>query len=153
MPTCAEATPRLPLPERRKDADNSHTNTSMAETRCYWYERNEHLVSGWEPTFHAEVRWHLLRSVGYSENATRLQEKTFADDAKAGRPATGPGFADEAFWETMSADDPRTCALSVRTANLIVYVGLSGDRHPAAGCEKEATEIAEAAVQAVPEDT
>ncbi|WP_244229910.1 serine/threonine-protein kinase [Kitasatospora albolonga] len=151
VPTCAEAAPRLPLPERREGSDNSSDHTSMAETRCSWHERNEHLASGWDPVSHADVRWHLRRSGGYSGNATRLQEKTFADDARAGRPATGLAFADEAFWEPLAADDWRSCALSVRTANLVVYVGLAGERHPAADCEEEAMKIAEAAVGAVPE--
>ncbi|MFD4032555.1 serine/threonine-protein kinase [Streptomyces sp. NPDC058637] len=148
MPTCAEATARLPLPERRKDLDTTGDSSSSAETRCYWYDRNELLASGWEVASHADVRWHLRRSRG-SENATEVQREDFADGVRSGRPATGLAFADEAFWEPLPVGG--SCALSVRTANLVVYVTLAGERHPASGCEREAVRIAEAAVEAVPD--
>ena len=112
MPTCAEATAQLSLPERRKDMDDTSDATSWAETRCYWYDRNKQLASGWEITSHVDVRWHLRRSVSYSENATEVQEKEFTDLAQKGRPAASPAFADQAFWASLSADDWRSCALS-----------------------------------------
>ncbi|MFD4370585.1 serine/threonine-protein kinase [Streptomyces sp. NPDC058486] len=152
MPTCAEATRGLPLPERRKDMDRTSDLTSSAETSCSWYDRNELLADGWDVSAHADVRWYLRRSAGYSENATERQAEEFADEAKGGRPATGLAFADEAFWASASAGS-WTCALSVRTANLTVYVALAGERHPTGTCEEEATKIAEAAVHAVPSTT
>ncbi len=150
VPTCAEATRELPLPERRKDEDSTRDSTSTAETHCSWYERNELLASGWEPVRHADVRWHLRRTAGASDNATNDQAEQFAAAARAGRPAMGLAFADEAYWEPTDAGDWRSCALSVRTANLVVYVGLGGARHPAATCEQEAAAIAEKAVAAMP---
>ncbi|MFI7006354.1 hypothetical protein [Streptomyces sp. NPDC050145] len=150
-PDCAEATAELPLPERRKDMDNTSDSSTSAETRCYWYEHNELLAGGWEPTSQADVSWHLRRTVGSSENSTEVQRADFADSAHDGRPATGLAFADEAFWAPASALGSSTCALSVRSANLVVDVVLTGERHPASTCEQEAVKIAEAAVKGVPE--
>ncbi|GHG19514.1 serine/threonine-protein kinase [Streptomyces hydrogenans] len=150
MPSCAEAATELPLTERRANEDNTSDNSSWAETRCYWYDRNELLAGGWDPIRHADVRWHLRRSVGTSENATKVQAEQFEEAAQAGRPAPGLAFADAAYWDPLSADDWWNCGLSVRTANLVVDVWLGGDRHPAGTCEQEATEIAEKAMAAVP---
>ncbi|MFJ1757388.1 hypothetical protein [Kitasatospora sp. NPDC088134] len=123
--------------------------SSSADTDCSWYDRNEQLASGWEPSSHADVRWSLRRSVGTGENATEVQRKDFTNRARSdGRPATGLAFADDAYWRT--ADSGWTCVLSVRRANLTVDVFLAGERHPAADCEQEAARIAEAALGAVP---
>ncbi|MGW3378321.1 serine/threonine-protein kinase [Streptomyces hydrogenans] len=151
MPTCAEATKGLPLPERRTDRDNTSDSTSTADTSCSWYERNDYLQGGWDVTSHADVQWRLRRSVGTSENATRIQTAEFAENARAGRPATGLAFADEASWLPKGDSWNTTCDLFVRRANLTVRVILGGDPHPADTCEQEAVRIAEAAVAAVPD--
>ncbi|MCZ0981162.1 hypothetical protein O1L60_25280 [Streptomyces diastatochromogenes] len=151
MPVCAEAAGRLPLPaaERQASRDSYTENTDHAETTCFWVGKDEPQQDGWNFYAHAVVSWDLRRSAGTDENGTTFQKTEFADDAADGRPATGIGFADEAFWSTPS-DQHTTCTLYVRKGNLVVDVSLGGPQHPAATCEQEATRISEAAVKAMP---
>ncbi|MFF0427382.1 serine/threonine-protein kinase [Streptomyces sp. NPDC004520] len=152
MPVCAEAAGRLPLPaaERQTSRDSYTENTDHAETTCFWVGKDEPQADGWNYYAHAVVRWDLRRSAGTEENGTAVQKSEFADDAKDGRPATGIPFADEAFWST-STDAHTTCTLDVRKGNLVVYVSLGGEQHPAATCEQEAVKISEAAITVMPQ--
>ncbi|WP_228991429.1 serine/threonine-protein kinase [Streptomyces sp. DH8] len=143
MPTCAEAAPKLPLPEQRTDRDD---RSSSLDTTCFWHERDTLAPDGWAVFAVAEVEWNLRRSSG-SRSAATLQKELFADVARHGRPATGLAFADEAYWESSSPEG--ACALSVRTENLIVSVELRAEPQ-SSDCERKAARIAEAAVDATP---
>ncbi|MEU0400963.1 serine/threonine-protein kinase [Streptomyces sp. NPDC006197] len=151
MPVCADVAGRLPLPaaERRTDQDFYTEYSDSAETTCSWFPRDETSADGWNYYAHAVVRWKLRRSAGTDENATEVQRTEFADDAKGGRQAPDAPYADEAFWSTPS-NGQTTCTLYVRKGNLVVYVSLGGERHPADACEEEAKKISEAAVAAMP---
>ncbi|MFD3536725.1 serine/threonine-protein kinase [Streptomyces sp. NPDC058664] len=149
MPVCAEAAPKLPLPERRPDQDVYTEYSGRAETSCSWNDKDEPQSDGWNYYAHATVRWDLRRSAGTRENATERQKSEFADSAEGERPETGIAFADEAFWSGPS-DERTTCTLYVRKGNLVVVTSLGGKRHPAETCEGEAKSIAEAAVKAMP---
>ncbi|WP_328942725.1 serine/threonine protein kinase [Streptomyces sp. NBC_00250] len=150
MPICSETAAELPVPgERRPDQDSYSDYSDRAETSCSWNDKDEPQSDGWNFYAHAMVRWDLRRSAGTDENGTRRQEQDFAEDAEGERPETGLAFADEAFWDGPS-DAQTTCTLYVRKGNLVVFVSLGGERHPAETCEQEAKKIAEAAVAAMP---
>lgn len=53
-------------------------------------------------------------------------------------------FADEAFWDPYAEDR------NVRDGNLVMWVTLTGDRHPYPDCEPKAVSIAEAVLSAMP---
>ncbi|MFC8510369.1 serine/threonine-protein kinase [Streptomyces sp. NPDC057411] len=151
MPVCAEVAGRLPLPvqEHVPDRDGYTEYSDRADSSCSWAVRDATQADGWAYYAHAVVRWELRRTVGTDENATEAQEEEFARSAEGERPASGVPFADEAFWSA-PRNAQTTCTLYVRKGNLLVYVSLGGERHPAEGCEAEAVRISAAAVAAMP---
>ncbi|MFJ5077720.1 serine/threonine-protein kinase [Streptomyces sp. NPDC088553] len=150
MPVCAEVAAKLPVPgDRRPDQDQYTDYSDSAQTSCSWNDKDEPQPDGWNYYAHAVVRWELRRSAGTNENGTRRQEQEFADDAEGERRERGLTFADEAFWSAPSNGET-TCTLYVRKGNLVVYVSLGGERHPAETCEDEARKISAAAVSAMP---
>ncbi|MCX5378599.1 serine/threonine-protein kinase [Streptomyces sp. NBC_00091] len=149
MPICAEVAGELPLPpaERKQDKDRYQERDNDANTSCSWYEPPYEVAGGgtYEPTVpHANVGWELRRSGSGLANGTERQREDFG----TGRPETGVGAGDAAYWDTPGTQD--TCVLAVRDGNLAVRVFLGGDRHPAESCETEAKAIARAALAAMP---
>ncbi|MFJ8845997.1 serine/threonine-protein kinase [Streptomyces cyaneofuscatus] len=141
MPTCAEAAPKLPLPEQRTDRDDL---TSSLETTCSWQKKDPLKPDSWDVFPFAKVSWNLRRSYK-SQSAAALQKELFEQGE---RSATGLAFADEAYWNS-SPSPGSGCALSVRADNLIVSVALWDEPQPS-NCEQKAIRIAEAAVDATP---
>ncbi len=106
-PTCAEAAPKLPLPNQHTKLENS---SFSQETICSWRERD---------------------ALGSSESrsAAVLRKELFAGPAQVSRSETGLAFADEAYWNPSLPKG--TCGLSLRTENLIVSVELWDEREAA----------------------
>ncbi|MEU9998463.1 serine/threonine-protein kinase [Streptomyces sp. NPDC050848] len=146
-PLCSAAAPALPLPARLANRDGNATYDALHVTRCVWYDEDP--VANWDAREHATVRWTVLRTLRTDENATALQDQDFDRDSKPPtRRDTSFDFGDEASWDP--PNENRNCSLNVRDGNLVVWVSLSGDRHPGATCESEAQAIARAAVSATP---
>ncbi|MFF5934636.1 serine/threonine-protein kinase [Streptomyces sp. NPDC012508] len=146
LPTCAEAAPKLPLPPRRADQDSSVENSPQYVTRCSWYAKKTDLHAGDMPD--AIVRWTLVRTTSADGNGTEHQDETF--DQETATEAENLDFGDEASWDTGRWED-WNCSLNVRDGNLVVWVMLTGDRHPNSTCEAEAVGVAGAALSAMPE--
>ncbi|WP_254705793.1 serine/threonine-protein kinase [Streptomyces vilmorinianum] len=147
VPVCEDAAPKLPLPDRLKSEDINVQNGPVTVTRCSWYE--EDVVANWAVTPHAVVRWTLRRTADTNGNATERQDEAFDKEASPGRRDESLDFGDEAHWDASASD--RYCSLNVRDGNLVVWVMLTGDRHPYGACEQEARTIAKTAVSAMPE--
>ncbi|MCC3769047.1 serine/threonine-protein kinase [Streptomyces sp. UNOC14_S4] len=148
MPVCDEAVPKLPLrEERRKDKDVAREDQdATAKTECSWYDKDQPQPDGWNFYPEAVVSWEVHRSTP-GKNGTAVTRKDFADSAKSGRDATGPGLGDEAYWMTYKSDEKR-CQLNVRDGNLVIRAYLDATRHPS--CEAEARDLAKAALAAMP---
>ncbi|MEU6983197.1 serine/threonine-protein kinase [Streptomyces sp. NPDC046324] len=144
LPACADAAPTLPLPARRTDQDSSVENSPVYVTRCSWYAKKTELYPGDTPD--AVVRWTLIRTTSADGNGTERQDETF--DQETETPAPNLGVGDEASWD--SYQHGWNCSLNVRDGNLVVWVMLTGDRHPNSTCDEEAVRIARAAVSAMP---
>ncbi|MEU9036558.1 serine/threonine-protein kinase [Streptomyces sp. NPDC048352] len=149
MPVCAEVAGQLPLPqaERRQDEDRYTELDNDAKAACSWYEPPYEVSGGGTyqpPGPHATVGWDLKRSGSGFANGTERQRAEFGE----GRPETGLGAGDAAYWDTPATGE--TCVLAVRDGNLVVRVELGGDRHPAESCETEAKATARAALAVMP---
>ncbi|MCT4355462.1 serine/threonine protein kinase [Streptomyces sp. Je 1-79] len=146
-PLCADAAPALPLPPRYPQRDNHVWNDPVRVTDCRWYDEDP--VANWAAAPHAIVRWTVRHSAGANENAATRQNRDFdRDAAPPGLRDTTLDFGDEAYWDPSS--EARECSLNVRDGNLVVWVSLSGERHPDGSCESEARAIAKTAVSETP---
>ncbi|MFF9015900.1 serine/threonine-protein kinase [Streptomyces sp. NPDC014870] len=147
-PLCADAAPKLPLPERLTSQDANGRSGSFDVSRCEWHD-GENPATNWAARPHAVVQWTVQRTEEGGENGTVLQHEKFNRDAgPPSRQDTTVDFADEASWDP--PNDRMNCSLNVRDGNLVLWVALDGNRHPVSTCESEARKIAEAAVSATP---
>lgn len=141
LPTCDDLAVQLPLQPRDKGGDSHSVAAGEARTACTWLGAADGGARS------ARVRWDLLDYSG-SRNATTVQRESFRAQAADGVRASRLGFGDEAF--RGAADTTTVCSLSVRDGNLIVRVDLGSGEFPAVFCEASATDIARAALTAVP---
>lgn len=148
VPVCSDAAGQLPLPDRLAKADSTVQDGPAPVTNCSWYEGDPSANWAAAAAPHAIVRWSLRRTVGTDGNATERKNEAFDQEASTGR-RDSLDVGDEAYWDL--PNPYRNCSLNVRDGNLVVWVLLSGDRHPAATCESEARTIAKAAVSAMPQ--
>ncbi|WP_326591082.1 serine/threonine-protein kinase [Streptomyces sp. NBC_01294] len=144
VPLCAEAAGELPLPQQEMRQVGDHESPVRSSVTCHWVAAFDVVAGEDEPKPHASVSWSLERSgrlAGSGTSRTRL-------NLGSGRPETGVGAGDGAYWSTPGTAE--TCALGVSDGNLLVRVALGGPQHPAETCETEAKEVARAALAAVP---
>lgn len=149
MPICEEAAGKLPLPERKKDRDGYGERIHEATTNCEWYASWEdddgEVVHATHPD--ARVVWDLKRTDADHGNGTERARADFGE----GRPETGLGFGDAAYWKPPDQVYEIACQLVVRDGNLVVSVLLGEEKYPeAAACESTAKDIAGAALAAMP---
>ncbi|RZS37578.1 hypothetical protein EV193_105136 [Herbihabitans rhizosphaerae] len=132
---CAEAAPKLPMPPRAPHRD---IYQDRHLTWCTWVNAAN--------KDHAKVEWALEPSSRYRSGAA--EQRRFFINIRQNKPDAPLPFAELAFFEGKTP--VWNCVLYVLDGNVVVTVYLGDKEHPSATCQAEATNIAKAAVEAIP---